>query len=144
MQVKTDEQVRALFKDSFTVIAKSTVYARPTAPGEAIISDGFTGQVAFNDTGYVVEDDGKKTYMPGPEFHSRFEAVPDGPEGPGNARTYRCVGVLTATRYTGPAFNYRAPDGQLGTIKNESFIIDCFGKFIFLDDEQFKKGYRHV
>lgn len=144
MQRKTKDEVRELFVNSFDVKKVGLVDARPTAPGEAVVADNYNGQVLFTKSGYVVTEGKKKNYLESPQFHNTFEEIPNAPEGPGNARSYRYKGVFKATRYLGDPFTYRAADGHLDVVKTKDYIIDIFDNFEFVEEADFRKAFRNV
>jgi hypothetical protein len=144
MLQKTKEQVQELFVNIFEVRRRGVIDARPTVPGEAIVAENFSGQIKFTENGYVVTEDKKKFYYEPAKFNSMFEAVVEGPEGPGGARTYRYKGRFKATRYGDEPFLYRTSTGTLEVVKSNSYIIDFFDDFLFADEIEFRKNYCHV
>ncbi len=144
MQRKTKEDIKELFGNAFEVTKCGTVDARPTAPGEMVAADNYHGQVQNTGHGYVVKAGKTRNYYEPSQFHSLFEEVPNGPEGPGNERTYRYRGVFKAIRYTGDPFTYRATAGQLEVVKHDSYIVEIFDDFEFVDDATFRKTFRNV
>jgi hypothetical protein len=141
---KTKEDLKELFGNAFEVAKCGTVEARPTAPGEAVVCDNFNGQVQFTNFGYIVTKDKIRKYYEPSQFHSMYEEVPNAPEGPGNSRTYRYKGRFKAVLYSGDPFTYRASEGHLEVVKHDSYIVEIFDDFEFVEEAQFRKAYRNV
>ncbi len=141
---KTKEDIKELFGNAFEVTKCGTVDARPTAPGELVVADNYNGQVQATGIGYFVKTGKSKNYYEPSQFHSMYEEVPNAPEGPGNERTYRYKGRFKAIRYSGEPFTYRAAAGQLEVVKHDSYIVELFDDFEFVDEAQFRKAYRNV
>lgn len=141
---KTKEDLKELFGNAFEVKKCGTVDARPTAPGEMVAADNYNGQIHQTGSGYVVKDGKTRNYYEPSQFHSMFEEIPNAPEGPGNERTYRYKGAFKAIRYTGDPFTYRAAAGHLEVVKHNSYIVEIFDDFEFVDDAKFRKAFNNV
>jgi hypothetical protein len=141
---KTKEDLKELFGNAFEVTKCGTVDARPTAPGEAVACDNFSGQVQFTGIGYVVRDGKARNYYEPSQFHSMYEEVPNGPEGPGNERTYRVKGRFKAIKYDGEPCTYRTTGGTLEVLKSDTYIVNIFDDFEFVAEADFRKKFKNV
>jgi len=141
---KSKEDLKELFGNAFEVKKCGTVDARPTAPGEAVVCDNFSGQVQFTGIGYVVREGKTRNYYEPSQFHSMYEEVPNGPEGPGNERTYRHKGSFKAIKYEGEPCTYRTSTGTLEVLKSDTYIVSIFDDFEFVPEAQFRKSFHNV
>lgn len=141
---KTKEDLKELFGNAIEVKKCGFVDARPTAPGELVVCDNHNGQIQQTGIGYVVKEGKNKNYYEPSQFHSMFEEVPNAPEGPGNERTYRHKGTFKAVRYTGDPCTYRTTGGTLEVLKSDTYIIEVFDDFEFVDESKFRKAFSYV